>query len=99
MANKRVHEIAKEQNLSSKEVLEALVAAGYEVTAAASSIDEDVALRVLKGEAPSATKGAATGAATTKAPAARPAPRAPAPSPETEAGEGDQRVFEPDAPA
>ncbi|MFM8884241.1 MAG: translation initiation factor IF-2 [Solirubrobacterales bacterium] len=99
MANKRVHEIAKEQNLSSKEVLEALVAAGYEVTAAASSIDEDVALRVLKGEAPSATKGAAKGAATTKAPAARPAPRAPAPSPETEAGEGDQRVFEPDAPA
>ena len=52
MANKRVHEIAKEQNLSSKEVLEALVAAGYEVTAAASSIDEDVALKTVRLDLP-----------------------------------------------
>ena len=31
MASKRVHEIAKEQNLSSRELLEALRAAGEEV--------------------------------------------------------------------
>ena len=77
MANKRVHEIAKEQNLSSKEVLEALVAAGYEVTAAASSIDEDVALRVLKGEAPSAAKAASPGKPA--APKAAPRPKASSP--------------------
>jgi len=92
VANKRIHEIAKEQNLSSKEVLEALVAAGYEVTAAASSIDEDVALKVLKGEAPTAARPSAA----TKSPAAAPkASPAPKPSP----AEADQRVFEPDAPA
>ncbi len=98
MANKRVHEIAKEQNLSSKEVLEALVAAGYEVTAAASSIDEDVALKVLKGEAPTAARPAAKAAPAAAPPAPR--PRAPAPKAPTEApAESDQRVFEPDAPA
>jgi len=95
MANKRVHEIAKEQNLSSKEVLEALVAAGYEVTAAASSIDEDVALRVLKGEAPSAGKAASPG----KPAAPKAAPRPKAPAPQETPAEPDQRVFEPDAPA
>ena len=95
MANKRVHEIAKEQNLSSKEVLEALVAAGYEVTAAASSIDEDVALRVLKGEAPSAAKAASPG----KPAAPKAAPRPKAPVPQETPAEPDQRVFEPDAPA
>ena len=102
MANKRVHEIAKEQNLSSKEVLEALVAAGYEVTAAASSIDEDVALKVLKGDAPSTTAKAAP-SPKAKAPE-RPVPRAAPPSPAAPtapAGDAaaDQRVFEPDAPA
>ncbi len=90
MANKRVHEIAKEQNLSSKEVLEALVAAGYEVTAAASSIDEDVALRVLKGEAPSTDNASRPGK-----PAAAQAP-AKAPAPPEKAADSDQRVFEPD---
>ena len=46
MSNKRVHEIAKEQNLSSKEVLEALRAAGIEATAAASTVDEAAALLI-----------------------------------------------------
>ena len=97
MAKKRIHEIAKEQNLSSKEVLEALAAAGYEVTAAASSIDEEVALKVLKGEAPSSPAAAKVPA---KDPAASPAPRpAPAPAADASADDGDdQRVFEPDAP-
>jgi translation initiation factor IF-2 len=40
MAKKRVHEIAKERGISSKEVLEVLQKAGYDVKAAASSVDE-----------------------------------------------------------
>ena len=47
MSKKRVHEIAKEQGLSSKELLEKLKAAGMEVKAAASSVDEAVALKAL----------------------------------------------------
>ena len=47
MTKKRVHEIAKEQGLSSKELLEKLRAAGVEAKAAASSVDETVALKAL----------------------------------------------------
>ena len=47
MAKKRVHEIAKQQGLSSKEVLAKLQAAGVEAKAAASSVDEDLALKAL----------------------------------------------------
>jgi translation initiation factor IF-2 len=47
MARKRVHEIAKAQGLSSKEVLAALKKAGIEATAAASSVEEDDALKAL----------------------------------------------------
>jgi translation initiation factor IF-2 len=45
--NKRVHQIAKERGLASKEVLERLRAAGIDVKAASSNVDEDVALKVL----------------------------------------------------
>jgi translation initiation factor IF-2 len=45
--NKRVHEIAKENGLASKDVLARLKAAGIEVKASSSSVDEDVARRVL----------------------------------------------------
>ena len=51
MARKRVHEIAKERGLASKEVLAKLQAAGIEVTAAASSVEEDVAAKALDGGA------------------------------------------------
>ena len=68
--NKRVHEIAKEHGLPAKEVLTRLKAAGLEVKAASSSVDEAAAERVLgNGEAPAAKSPAA------KSPAA-PAPRA-----------------------
>jgi len=40
MAKKRVHEIAKERGLPSKEVIAKLQAAGFDVKAAASSVDE-----------------------------------------------------------
>ena len=49
MAKKRVHEIAKARGLTSKEVLTKLQAAGVEVTAAASSVEEDVAAQALDG--------------------------------------------------
>ena len=47
MAKKRVHEIAKERGLTSKEVMAALNAAGVEVKAAASSVEEDVVAKAL----------------------------------------------------
>jgi translation initiation factor IF-2 len=47
MSKKRVHEIAKEQGLSSKELLEKLKAAGVEAKAAASSVEESAALKAL----------------------------------------------------
>jgi translation initiation factor IF-2 len=64
---KRVHEIAKQQGLTSKEVLAALNAAGIEAKVAASSVEEDEALKVLaasgggaeKPKAPAAPKPAA----------------------------------------
>ena len=40
MAKKRVHEIAKERGISSKEVIAKLQSAGFDVKAAASSVDE-----------------------------------------------------------
>ena len=49
MAKKRVHEIAKARNLTSKEVLAKLQAAGIEVTAAASSVEEEAAAKALDG--------------------------------------------------
>src|SRR4051794_3411193 len=49
MARKRVHEIAKEQGLTSKELIAKLQAAGIEVKAAASSVEETEALKALDG--------------------------------------------------
>src|SRR5437588_1041359 len=69
--NKRVHQIAKERGLQPKAVLEALRAAGIEVKAASSSVDEAVATRVLgNGDNSSAS---APPAAEPRPPAAQPA--------------------------
>ena len=65
MAKKRVHEIAKAQGVSSKELLAALKAAGVEAKAAASSVEEADALKAI-----SAAKGNG-GAEAKKAPAAK----------------------------
>ena len=51
---KRVHEIAKEHGLTAKELLERLQAAGVDVKAASSNVDEEVALRVLGNGQPTA---------------------------------------------
>jgi translation initiation factor IF-2 len=67
---KRVHEIAKAKGLTSKEVIAALKKAGIEVTAAASSIEEDVALKALAGADGAAAGKAAARAAADEKPAA-----------------------------
>jgi translation initiation factor IF-2 len=75
MAKKRVHEIAKEQGIPSKELMERLRAAGVAVKTAASSVDESFALRALGiANAGGATAVAAPPAPPADAPA--PAPRA-----------------------
>jgi translation initiation factor IF-2 len=58
MAKKRVHEIAKERGITSKDALAVLKKAGLEVTTASSSVDEA-----------DAAKAFANGASATKAPA------------------------------
>src|SRR5256885_791569 len=83
---KRVHEIAKERGLPTKDVIEKLKAAGVNVKAASSSVDEATAARVLgNGEVPTATKAPVTEQAPPPAPQAQQA--APA-SPAAPAGDG-----------
>jgi len=67
VAKKRVHEIAKAQGVSSKELLAALKAAGVEAKAAASSVEEADALKAI-----AAAKGNGGAEATAKKPAAKP---------------------------
>ncbi|HUC00808.1 MAG TPA: translation initiation factor IF-2 N-terminal domain-containing protein, partial [Solirubrobacterales bacterium] len=90
MAKKRVHEIAKAQGVSSKELLAALKAAGVEAKAAASSVEEADALKAIaaaKGnggaEAPkkAPAKAAAAPPAEAAAPQAAPVAKAEAPAP------------------
>ena len=79
MAKKRVHEIAKAQGLTSKELLAKLKAAGVEAKAAQSSVEESDALAALKG---SSGGGSATATATKAAPAKAPARKATASKPD-----------------
>jgi len=60
MSKKRIYEIAKEQGVPSKELLERLNAAGVEAKAAASSVEESAALKVLGGGSAAAGKVAAS---------------------------------------
>ncbi len=58
MAKKRVHEIAKERGISSKEVLAVLQKAGLDVKASASSVDEnDIAMAFNGGKEQPAERG------------------------------------------
>jgi translation initiation factor IF-2 len=74
VAKKRVHEIAKAQGLSSKELLAALKQAGIEAKAAASSVEEEQALQAISAAE------ADGGAATATKPKAKAAPAAPKPT-------------------
>jgi translation initiation factor IF-2 len=79
VAKKRVHEIAKAQNVSSKEVLVALKAAGIGAKVAASSVDEDAALKAVETAKGSGNKvPASMPAAAPKAAAAAPGAKQPA---------------------
>ena len=93
MAKKRVHEIAKQEGLTSKEVLAALNAAGVDATAAASSVEEEVALEALKS-AGGAGKPAAKPAAKKSADSA-PADEVPAAKPKDGQGDKTQRRVRP----
>jgi len=78
LAKKRVHEIAKAQGVTSKELMAALGAAGVEVKAAASSVEEETALEALRsadgGDAKTATKAPAKPKAEPKKAPAKKAP-------------------------
>src|SRR5437763_10152032 len=95
MARKRVHEIAKEQGLTSKEVLAKLKAAGIEAKAAASSVEEAEALAALgNGAAPPESTGAATATKPKAAESAPVEPAAPQPKapPAEPAGDGSAQA-------
>jgi translation initiation factor IF-2 len=113
MSKKRVHEIAKEQGLSSKELLEKLHAAGIEAKAAASSVEEAVALKALGGSdgaastngsaavaaPPAAASATATAAPAKQPPAATPpAPAATSTQPATPAASASPPAQAPAAP-
>ncbi len=81
MAKKRVHEIAKAQGVSSKELLAALKAAGVEAKAAASSVEEADALKAISAAKGNGGTGAAKKAPAPAAPKAESAPPAPQKAP------------------
>ena len=95
MAKKRVHEIAKERGITSKEALAVLQKAGLKVTAPASSVEEGEAARAFGNGAAAASEAPA---ATAEAPASAPkkqdapagdgkaAPQQPRPAQEPPAG-------------
>jgi translation initiation factor IF-2 len=59
MSKKRVHEIAKEQGLTSRELMEKLNAAGMQVKTASSSLDEATVLEALRPNGASASTAVA----------------------------------------
>jgi translation initiation factor IF-2 len=92
VAKKRVHEIAKAQGVSSKELLAALKKAGVEAKAAASSVEEGEALKALgNGAEPKAQPTQAPPKEAAK-PAAKPAPKPAAPSKKPSGGGKKRRV-------
>jgi translation initiation factor IF-2 len=80
---KRVHEIAKEQGLTSKELMDKLNAAGMQVKTASSSLDEAAVLQALRSNgasAPTAVADPPSPPASTPTPPATPAPEAAPPA-------------------
>ena len=88
MAKKRVHEIAKERGISSKEVIAKLQRAGFDVKAAASSVDEGDIATAFDGAPREGTAAGAEGATGADG-GQRPVPEAAA------AGEGAATATEP----
>jgi translation initiation factor IF-2 len=92
MAKKRVHEIAKEKGISSKEVLAVLQGAGIDVKAAASSVDEAEIERAFSAK--NGGGGDSAPAATVKDPA-KEAPEQAAPKPDAAAAKPAARPQRP----
>jgi translation initiation factor IF-2 len=100
VAKKRVHEIAKELGLTSKEVLAKLQDAGLEVTAAASSVEEDAAAKALDGAGAAAeTEPAPEAEPKSAPPKAEKAPEPKAAAKPAEAEAKGQRPVRPVRPA
>jgi translation initiation factor IF-2 len=76
MAKKRVHEIAKERGITSKEALEVLRKAGLDVKVAASSVEEEEAARAFGNGAGASAPAAKPAAKDAKSEAAKPATKA-----------------------
>jgi translation initiation factor IF-2 len=87
MAKKRVHEIAKEQNLPTKEVIAKLQEAGLSVKAAASAVDENEARRILGGNGGAPAAKAKAKRAPAPDPVAPPTPAEAAKAPAEPEGE------------
>src|SRR5213595_963114 len=99
MPKKRVHEIAKEQGLTSKEVLQAFKDAGVYVKAASSTVEERDVRRAFPNGAPpkpaAPPKEEKKAAKKTEEPAPEPAPAAaaePAPAAPEAATDGKAKV-------
>jgi translation initiation factor IF-2 len=94
VAKKRVHEIAKSQGVSSKELLAALKAAGVEAKAAASSVEEADALKAISAAKDNGGAGTAQKAPAKPAPKAEQAPAPAAPK----AANAPKPAAKPEAP-
>src|SRR4051812_38615253 len=101
MAKKRVHELAKQYDMPSSEVMKRLQAYGLDVKAAATAVDTELADAALTGK-PKPKQASANGAKKAAPPTAhtgvgfdRPAPRAPRPP----SGPGQQPPADGPAPA
>jgi translation initiation factor IF-2 len=88
MAKKRVHEIAKERGITSKEALEVLRRAGLEVKVAASSVEEEEAARAFGNGAGATAPAAEDAKPEVPKPAAKPG--APSPAAKGDAAPADQ---------
>jgi translation initiation factor IF-2 len=89
MAKKRVHEIAKERGISSKEVIAVLQKAGLDVKASASSVDEnDIAMAFNGGKAQPAERGDRGGPQASQRPGT--APRAGTPGASQPSGQSER---------
>src|SRR5215210_4558040 len=94
MAKKRINELAREHDIPAKEVIARLRAAGIEVKAQASAVDETQARRALAGqpiEIPEATNGKAE-----EAPPKRTGPRVPPRGAQPASEQGAPRRDRPD---
>ena len=87
MAKKRVHEIAKEKGIPSKEVLQILQKAGFDVKAAASSVDEKDIARAFDPNPTNGSDGGGDQQPEQPEKAAEAAP-AQAPPPKSQGGDG-----------